>query len=115
MGYHKKENNQTSVHKEKEFSLDDRNDVFVIKGFEKDLNDCCNRSVNVFGKEISGFNLYLHENNLFVYSKQYPCGAIRNLEGYRYATKKMSALNELLYRREYMAKNELERINQLTI
>lgn len=85
-------------------------DKKIILDFENELKAKYNRIIQIGDIVLSWFSLYLHENNLFVYSKKYPNGAVvmSNLEAYRYARKKKKGLDALLYARELAIKREKE-------
>ena len=95
------------------FSIDDKADLFVVENFEKELKKYCDRSLNVFGKTITGFDLYLHENGLLRYTAKYQNGAVANLEGFEMAKLKYQALRKLWDRRAAGKNYDEERIQSL--
>lgn len=101
MGFQKKE----SVLYTTEYNLDDPVDRELIRIFECELEEFAKREPmtilhgTILERKISGYELYLHENNLFRYSPAYPNGAIVNVGLYRDVEKKRRALESLKYRR----------------
>jgi len=93
-----------------DLNIHDPFDKAVIIDFENELKAKYNRTIQIGNNILSWFSLYLHENNLFVYSKKYPNGSVimSNLEAYRYARKKKKGLDELLYAREAAIRHEKE-------
>ena len=116
MSFHKTQSAET-VSERTRFDLDDSNDLRVVKEFENDLRPYFERFEIVFGKKLSGYDLYLHENNLFRYTKKYPEGAVffEKLAEYRMADMKMHALALLWDRRKEAEKYEEERANQIAV
>lgn len=106
---------KTFVVSREDYDLDNPNDRAEVRRFEKELEPFHQRKVTVLGRELSGFNLFLHENQLFRYSKPYPLGAVvfQNISSYRDALAKYRALSKLRDRREYAGKQEEESANLL--
>lgn len=94
--------NEKPIYQICELDPDQRNDLRIIRDFEEELMPFMARNVTVMGKVLTGFELYLHENALFRYSRRYPCGAVvwNNLDGFHHAQRKWRGLNELIRRRE---------------
>lgn len=103
MGFSKTETTQYST----EYNLDDPVDRELIRIFESELEAFAEREPvtilhgTILERKISGYQLYLHEHNLFRYSLPYPNGAIvsANVGLYRDVEKKRRALENLKYRR----------------
>lgn len=96
-------------HQEREsFDLDNDNDRRIVRDFEKDSAQCFGRKKEVFGKALTGFDLYLEEQGLFRYSNKYPDGAVNHarLFEYRMAIMKITALRKLWDRRDEAEKEE---------
>lgn len=96
-------NNRQSEEREEQFNLGNGNDRRIIDEFERELAPYEARKVTVmqgFGKferQISGFELYLHENGIHRYTRAYPFGAfvVDKLPEYRFLKLKMQALERL--------------------
>jgi hypothetical protein len=96
-------NREVSDERTEQFNLGNNNDRRIIDEFEKELAPYEARKVVVlkgfgkFEKEISGFELYLHENGIHRYSTAYPFGAfvVDRLKDYRFLKLKMQALDRL--------------------
>jgi hypothetical protein len=92
-----------------EYDLDDSVDREIIRYFERELEQYENRDPiivlenTIFERKLQGFELYLHENNLLRYSKEYPCGAVvrSNLSLYNETMMKRRALQILRDRRKF--------------
>lgn len=114
MGFDKKQKKQGVVADRTCFRLEYADDRRRVREFEAELEEYENRSAvipNTFAttkNPLSGFELYLHEKGLLVYTRKYPGGAIRDVEGYRMAKMKFSALQKLRGRREYANAQEVE-------
>lgn len=109
------EKTQPAVSQRERFDIYNQSDEREVLCFEEELKPYCERSLTVFGKVLKGFELYLHENGMLVYSVRYPDGAVRmnNLEAYRLADMKYRALTELWDRRQKAEQKERERIQTL--
>jgi uncharacterized protein YegP (UPF0339 family) len=89
-----------------------------IKVFEKELDPYMKRKTQLFnGQEITGFELYLHNNLLFRFSPKYPNGAVvaQNAEKYRESKKKYNALQDLWDKRGKAKAIEDARLQSLAI
>ncbi|MEF3692258.1 MAG: hypothetical protein V3574_04370 [Candidatus Moraniibacteriota bacterium] len=89
-----------------------------IKAFEKELDPYMKRRTQLFnGQEITGFELYLHNNLLFRFSPKYPTGAVVaiNAEKYRESKAKYSALCTLWYKRQISQEKETEKIQSIKL
>lgn len=116
-----------SQHKTEErtgqFDLMDSNDKRVILEFEKELAPYEERQVVVlkgfgkFEKQISGFELYLHEKGIYRYSTAYPYGAfvVDRLAEYRFLKLKKQALDRLRDSRRKAADHEEARMKSLVM
>lgn len=112
MAFNKKQSQYFQKNEEIAISNDD------VKKFEKELEPYYKRKTKLFnGREITGFELYLHNSFLFRFSPQYPDGAIiaSNAEKYREAKAKFSALQDLNDRREKSKSEEERRLQTLAI
>ncbi|HBI17170.1 MAG TPA: hypothetical protein DDY52_03410 [Candidatus Moranbacteria bacterium] len=102
----------------KGLDIRDKEDLEIVNKFEKELESSMNKKTELFdGREITGFELYLHNKGLFRFSPQYPTGAVvmANVEAYRDAKDKYSALQDLWYKRDLAKKREQERLQTLAI
>lgn len=108
---------QVALQERGKFNLDNSNDLRVVKEFEQELKPYFARAITVFGKELSGFALYLHENEFFRYSQKYPYGAMvqANLPEFRMVKMKWDALCELNWRRKQAQKHEAENFKSLDL
>jgi hypothetical protein len=108
-------NAQPSVSQRERFDIYNENDKKEVLCFEEELKPYLQRSFTLFGKVLTGFELYLHENGMLRYSVRYPDGAVvfENLEKYRIADMKYHALTELWDRRQKAEQKERERIQTL--
>lgn len=99
------------------FDLDDSNDRRIIHEFEEELKPFTEKTLIIFGKSLTGFDLYLHEKNMFRYSKKYPDGAVYfdNLAEYEFVRLKWAALGELNQRRIYAKNKEAEEFKNLEL
>lgn len=97
------------------FDIDNQADLAEIKYFEKELAPFFQKTVVLFGKALTGFDLYLHENDMLRYSHKYPQGAVvfDNLGMYRTSVMKFSALSILWDRKKRAELKEVERIQTL--
>lgn len=107
-----------SQHKTEErtgqFDLTDSNDKRVILEFEKELAPYEERKVVVlkgfgkFEKELSGWQLYCHENGIYRYSTAYPYGAfvLDRLAEYRFLKLKKQALDSLRVSRQMASEHQ---------
>lgn len=97
-----------AVRERTKFDLDNENDRRVIREFEAEVAQYLRQSKEIFGRTLSGFNLYLHEKGLFRYSNKYPNGAVNGdrLYDYRMTDLKIRALRELWDRRDAAQKAE---------
>lgn len=102
------------------FNLDDENTKRLIRTFEHEMEPFFQRRVIVEsdGKgrhehkiELSGVELYMHENDIFVFSRRYPFGAVRNPEAYRLTKMKWQKVLELRERRRFAEANRPEPIS----
>ena len=100
--------NEKPIYQIRELDPDQRNDLRIIRDFEEELMPFMARNVTVMGKVLTGFELYLHDNALFRYSRRYPCGAVvwNNLDGFHHAQRKWRGLTELQRRRDLAEKHE---------
>ena len=107
---------QTSYQREK-YNLYDPMDKREILAFEEELAPYLKKRLVIFSKELKGFYLYLHENRLFSYSVSYPDGAVNanNLDAYRKACMKYSALTTLWDMRAKEEEKERERVQSLNL
>ncbi len=107
---------KTSYQREK-YNLYDPMDKKKILDFEEELKPYLQKRVVIFGKELKGFSLYLHENRLFSYSVNYPDGAVNanNLDVYRKACLKYGALTTLWDMRAKAEEKERERVQSLNL
>lgn len=101
---------QETIRSEK-FDIDNSNDLRIVKEFEAELAPYREKSVEIFGNVLSGFDLYMHEKGLFRYSKAYPTGAVvgSNLKEYHMVVLKKRGLDDLNYRRQMARQHEAER------
>jgi hypothetical protein len=106
---------QTEVQQKESYDIYNSQDKSEILNFEKELKPYTERSFPVMGRTLKGFELYLHENGMFVYSVRYPEGAVRmdKLEEYRIATMKYQALTKLWDLRRKAEEKEAERHQSL--
>ncbi len=103
------------------FNIDNQNDKRVVLEFEKELAPYEQRVVTVlagygrFERNLSGFELYLHENGIFRYSQAYPTGSfvVDKLPEYRFLRLKYGALCKLRERREFAKGQESARVESL--
>lgn len=98
------------------YDLDVDSDRMKVLAFEKELAEYEGRSVTAFGRILSGFDLYLHECNMFRYSERYRNGAVveLNIQKYRDVRMKKRALDDLLLRRKFAREQEEEMNNSIT-
>lgn len=104
--------------KEERIDLNNQENLKEVKEFEKELEPYFIRKCELFnGREITGFDLYLHNNMLYRYSPQYPDGAVvlGNAEKYREAKRKYNALQDLWDRRGKAKAEEERRLQTLEI
>ncbi|MFA5993339.1 MAG: hypothetical protein WC823_00095 [Parcubacteria group bacterium] len=108
---------QVNIHQfEKvDFSIDNPVDLVVVKNFEQELTPYFAKELNVFGKIIKGFDIYLHEKGMLRYSVKYPGGAVvfSNLNNFEMAQMKYQALRKLWDRRAAAREREEERVQTL--
>lgn len=111
------EKTQTQVQEREKYSIDNPHDKAIILEFEEELKPFQEKNYVMFGHNLSGYRLYLHEKKLFSYSPKYPSGAVNwsRLEEYREAERKYQGLSDLVYRREQARKKERERLQSLPI
>lgn len=97
------------------FDLDNNNDRLEIMAFEKELDPYFEKSVMMFGREVKGFWLYLHEKGLFRYSRRYPDGAVNFncLAAYQTANQKYEALGKLKDRRKFAQEEDNQRVEAM--
>jgi len=101
------------------YDLDNPHDREIITNFEKILEEGYNHREVVVPKTaaekhpLRGYELYLHANEIFVYSKEYPFGAVRDPIKYADTIKKWSALRLLRSRRKFAQDREEDRIASL--
>jgi hypothetical protein len=93
---------------EKKYNLNDRFDRATIAEFEAKIEECEKREIlffprTTFERKLSGFNLYLFENNLLIYKGKHKMGAVvlDNLEAYHRALELNHSLKLLKDRRAY--------------
>lgn len=106
---------QGQVH-EAQYNLDDPVERDIIKTFESELEVYEGKKPitvmqgTIFEKKIGGYELYLHEKDLFRYTRKYPNGAVvaENIGLYRDAEKRKRAVDSLRYRRK-LAQDEENR------
>lgn len=105
----------TSYQERTKFDLNNEQDLFIIKGFEKEIEECFKNPITLFGKVLSGYELYLHKRELVRYSSKYPQGAVvfDNLDLYHLAEMKYRALKELWDREKKARKYDDERVQSL--
>lgn len=103
------------------FNLGNGNDRRIVDEFEKELAPYEARKVMVlrgFGKferQISGFELYLHENGIHRYTTAYPFGAfvVDKLPEYRFLKLKMQALERLRESRKKAKEYQNDQVESL--
>lgn len=97
------------------FDIDNQADLAEIKYFEKELAPYLKKTSILFGKALTGFDLYLHENGMLRYSHKYPQGAVvfDNLSMYRTSELKYQALTKLWDRQRKAKDRDEERIQKL--
>ncbi|NTW29812.1 MAG: hypothetical protein HGA33_00865 [Candidatus Moranbacteria bacterium] len=101
------------------YDLDDAHDREIITSFEKTLENDFNHREVVVPKTaaekypLRGYELYLHEKGIYVFSKEYPFGAVRDPIAYADTIKKWSALQTLRNRRTFAQRQETERMESL--
>lgn len=114
MGFAKKTDAAVTFAERTRFDLSNKSDRDTIKDFELSIDECDKRNLVIPGtiateqNTLSGISLYLHEAGLYVFTKRYPIGAIRDTDGYRVAQMKWSALQELRGKRAYAREHEVE-------
>lgn len=114
-------NNEKPIERGERFDLGNANDRRIINEFEEELAPYEARKVTVlrgngsFERELSGFNLYLHEQGIFQYTTVYPLGmfVIDELPTYRFLKLKMQALESLRESRKRAVEHESERAESL--
>jgi hypothetical protein len=102
----------------KEIDLKNREDLKMIKDFETELMPFYEKKIKIFdGRELTGFELYLHSMLMYRYSPKYPSGAVVaiNADKYREAKSKFSALGTLWHRRDKAQAREKEKIQTIKI
>jgi len=99
------------------FDINESEDLRVVKEFEEELKPYMEKTLIIFGKTLTGFNLYLHEKRMFCYSKKYPDGAVcfDNLRDYRFALLKWSGLCDLNERRAWAKSKDEEDFKHLSL
>jgi hypothetical protein len=113
MAFNKKQS--VATQEREKFDLDNSNDLRIVKEFEQELKPYMAKSIEVFGKTLSGFELYLHENGMLRYSKKYPDGAVcfDKLQEYHFAKMKWEALGNLEWRRSEAERHEREELDKM--
>lgn len=113
-------NNKPSLTVERDgYDLDNAHDREIITNFEKTLEEGYNHREVVIPKTaaekypLRGYELYLHEQEIYVFSKAYPFGAVRDPIKYADTITKWSALQTLRNRRKYAQDREEDRIASL--
>lgn len=89
-----------------------------IKEFEKELEPYYKRNTRLFnGRNITGFESYLHNKGFFRYSLRYPSGAVvaENVDEYRKVKVKFNALQDLWDRRGKAQAEDERRLQTLKI
>jgi hypothetical protein len=102
----------------KSFDIRNTNDLKKVKEFENELRPFYEKKIKIFdGRELTGFELYLHSMLLYRYSPQYPSGAVVaiNAEKYRESKAKYSALCTLWYKRQISREKETEKIQSIKL
>lgn len=109
------EKTQSATRQREKFDLYNQNDKKEVLLFEEELKPYFEKERTIFGKILKGFDLYLHDNGMFVLSVKYPDGAVRmdKLEEYRIANMKYSGLTELWDKRQEAQRKEAERLQTL--
>lgn len=108
---------QGAVDYRREYNLDDPADRELVRIFEREMEDYESREPfvvmqgTIFEKKLRGFELLLHEKDLYHYSREYPSGAVvrQNLGYFQDLQMKKRALDNLRFRRK---KAEEERNQQ---
>lgn len=106
---------QSAFKSRTEYDLDNLDDKKVVREFEAEIQPFMSRSIEVFGRVLSRFELYLHEKQLLRYTEKYPYGAVNanRLHEFHEANMKWQALQKLWDRRDFAEKQESEHIEQI--
>ena len=95
------------------YNLDNPTDRKFVREFEEELKTYVGRSLTVLKgtkeeRVLRGLDLMFHEKGLFVFSSNYPLGAVQasNIDEYRRHRLKWSALQKLWDRRSYKVSME---------
>lgn len=108
---------QNAVDYRREYNLDDPADRELVRIFEREMEEYESKEPlvvmggTIFEKKLRGFDLYLHDHDLFRYSRDYPSGAVvrQHLGIFQDVQMKKRALDNLRFRRR---KAEEERNRQ---
>ena len=100
------------------YNLKNYEDRQKIEEFEEEFKPYEGKTCEVYGKRLYGIDIYLHDNNLLVYSEYYPEGAVveQNLTKYRVAIAKYEALKAMVRGKkpkEEQASDRLQALNNL--
>lgn len=98
----------TTYEQRRGYNLADPIDREIVRVFECELEDYEKREPvtvmkgTIFEKKLKGYELYLHSKDLFRYSRQYPAGAIveMNIGQFRDAEMKKKAVDSLRFNRQ---------------
>jgi len=99
---------QGAVDYRREYNLDDPADRELVRIFEREMEDYESREPfvvmqgTIFEKKLRGFEILLHEKDLYRYSREYPSGAVvrQNLGIFQDLQMKKRALDNLRFRRK---------------
>lgn len=93
------------------YDLSNPTDRGIVREFEDELDGYRGKSLVMFPgtkdeRTLRGIELMFHEKGWLVFSDRYPNGAVSDVDGYRRARAKWSALQKLQDRRVYAASME---------
>ncbi len=105
----------------KEYNLFDPIDREIIRVFEREIEEIEARGPivimknTIFERKLFGYEVYLLENNLRIFSREYPSGAIvkQNLGRFQDAEMKKKALDDLRWRRKRVEEEKSSAIESL--